>query len=503
VRSAVDLGLASVLGPRQVNEDDGLALQFRIGTSQALLLGVCDGMGGEENGRLAAAEVARCLTNVPALFPLLDFQEEMAEPSQENLQGMARNWCRSAVARLEEVARERRLPGLTTTLAAALAWQGRLLVWWLGDSRVYRFREGCLERLTRDHSTVEGELDLTEEEALEHPARNRVARFLRPGTSFEPGVFFSDWREGDVLLAATDGVTGACRTAELEAFLAYNLAGRTSADRLCRELLDYLQANLHDNATVACAWSGTPRPFPGAALLDPQVFRLRGLRPEVVEAMNLERNAQTPPPWLASPAGLSGPTRLAAELAGPTPAHAAVCLECGRGCDDDEDCPDHGAATRWEGLYLEVADPEGRVTRRPIQTQHLLLGPSRSPNAVALSADPCLSPEHAELEFLGDGQVAIRDLGSDNGLWVRAEEVYLEDPAALEAGIELRLGQHRVALRHSRRARRQEPLRLRLQSRQGGGWELGVRPSPGRSVSPTPAPTSRKPDLWKRWFGLS
>ena len=51
----------------------------------------------------------------------------------------------------------------------------------MGDSRVYRLRNGEMESLTQDHSVAQILLDageLTPEEAKRHPAKNRITRFL-------------------------------------------------------------------------------------------------------------------------------------------------------------------------------------------------------------------------------------------------------------------------------------------------------------------------------------
>ena len=101
----------------------------------------------------------------------------------------------SSVERLRSVAREanRRIyemaqgdsehAGMGTTLTAALVSGRDVAVGHVGDSRLYRLRDGRLERLTDDHSLVEELVRqgrLTPEEAETHPQRSIITRALGP-----------------------------------------------------------------------------------------------------------------------------------------------------------------------------------------------------------------------------------------------------------------------------------------------------------------------------------
>jgi protein phosphatase len=100
--------------------------------------------------------------------------------------------------------------GMATTLVIAWFLGSRLWIAHTGDSRLYRFREGQLEQLTRDHSFSQELLDagmVTEEEARLLPAKNLVTRALGAGADIEPEIQDLDVQLGDLLLLCSDGLT--------------------------------------------------------------------------------------------------------------------------------------------------------------------------------------------------------------------------------------------------------------------------------------------------------
>lgn len=159
---------------------------------------VADGMGGHAGGAVASALAVAGLAALPDLH-------EAPDPAAS----LVRALCdinteirRRAV--LDDKA------GMGTTVAGIARISGpRLLVFNVGDSRVYRLRAGQLEQLTEDHSVV-GELvragRLTEEEARAHPHRNVITRALGVEPHVEPATSVVDVQVGDCFLVASDGL---------------------------------------------------------------------------------------------------------------------------------------------------------------------------------------------------------------------------------------------------------------------------------------------------------
>ncbi|MCV7168679.1 MULTISPECIES: PP2C family protein-serine/threonine phosphatase [Mycolicibacterium] len=81
----------------------------------------------------------------------------------------------------------------------------------IGDSRLYRIRDGALDRLTEDDSVVAHLVragELTEDEARWHPKRHLLTRALGISPTVDPRVVDVDCRAGDRLLISSDGLFG-------------------------------------------------------------------------------------------------------------------------------------------------------------------------------------------------------------------------------------------------------------------------------------------------------
>lgn len=173
---------------------------------------VADGMGGH-----AAGEVASALT-VAALAAVEDLAGA-ADPVAHLVAVLER--ANAEIRRRAE--RDPSRAGMGATVAGlALAADARVVVFHLGDSRVYRLRHGQLRRLTEDHSVV-GELvrhgELTEEEAGRHPHRNVVTRALGVAEAIDPVVVALPVEPGDCFLVASDGLTDEVDADQIRALL--------------------------------------------------------------------------------------------------------------------------------------------------------------------------------------------------------------------------------------------------------------------------------------------
>lgn len=79
-----------------------------------------------------------------------------------------------------------------------------------GDSRIYRLRKDVLKKLTKDHSYIENLIEdgkITREEAVKHPDKNMVTKGIGNSKLVEPDVIHRKFRDGDIILMCTDGLT--------------------------------------------------------------------------------------------------------------------------------------------------------------------------------------------------------------------------------------------------------------------------------------------------------
>jgi protein phosphatase len=197
---------------------------------------VADGMGGAQAGEVASRIAADA------------FDEDMGDGNPEE-QLAAR--ASEANRRIFDLAREdSSRSGMGTTLTGALLSSDEVSIVHVGDSRAYLFRDGELQRLTRDHSLVE-ELrrrgQLTPEEAEDHPQRSIITRALGPEPDVELDVHTHQARTGDVFLLCSDGLTSMIREERLGAILTESETLKDALDRLIEEANE---AGGRDNITV-------------------------------------------------------------------------------------------------------------------------------------------------------------------------------------------------------------------------------------------------------------
>ncbi|MCH8926013.1 MAG: hypothetical protein IH924_07745, partial [Proteobacteria bacterium] len=106
----------------------------------------------------------------------------------------------------------------------------------VGDSRVYRLRDGQLDRLTRDHSWVEEQIRvgaLSETAARRHPWRNIVTRALSGSEDLEVDIQEVALQSGDRLLLCSDGVFTVLDDDQISEVLRRD----TDLDQLCGALI--------------------------------------------------------------------------------------------------------------------------------------------------------------------------------------------------------------------------------------------------------------------------
>ena len=146
--------------------------------------------------------------------------------------------------------------GMGTTLSVLWLGENYAYIAHVGDSRLYRLREGSLTQSTQDHSLVEELVRaglITREQARTHPRRNIITRALGTHGENEPDLLVTDVQDGDVFLLCTDGLTGMVPDDEIERTLR-DCGIEAAADRLLALALD---AGGRDNVTlILCARKG-------------------------------------------------------------------------------------------------------------------------------------------------------------------------------------------------------------------------------------------------------
>lgn len=214
----------------------------------AVIMAVCDGMGGAAAGEVASRMAADRLADVLGKADLAT-----ALPDQiVSLLDQAVQQANAEILALSKSDAEKK--GMGTTLTAAVALRGRLYVSQVGDSRAYLLRNGLLNQITKDQSLI-GQLieegTLTEEEAEKYGARNIVLQAV--GVEENLRVDTKHWPllRGDVILLCSDGLSGMVKDAKMKAILTEcGEDVRKAAERLIVEANDN---GGKDNVTVIVA----------------------------------------------------------------------------------------------------------------------------------------------------------------------------------------------------------------------------------------------------------
>ena len=144
--------------------------------------------------------------------------------------------------------------GMGTTMVALLAVDDGVLIGHVGDSRVYRMRDGKLTQLTEDHSLLNDYIKmkrLSPEEIANFPHKNVIVRALGMKESVKVDCFLDKPEPGDVYVLCTDGLSGPVTDEEIREITGNNVGSLGSASRALIE-----RANRNggpDNITVILA----------------------------------------------------------------------------------------------------------------------------------------------------------------------------------------------------------------------------------------------------------
>jgi serine/threonine protein phosphatase PrpC len=182
---------------REVNED-----RFYVDEARGLFV-VIDGIGGQAAGG-KAADVAPCM--------LRERLERETGPVAERVReaiAVANNEIHRLAASRPE------WNGMACVLTVAVLKNGSATIGHVGDTRLYKLRDGRIEKITRDHSPVgerEDAGEISELDAMRHPRRNEVYRDVgseahAPGDPDFVELHEIPFEADEALLLCSDGLS--------------------------------------------------------------------------------------------------------------------------------------------------------------------------------------------------------------------------------------------------------------------------------------------------------
>lgn len=222
---------------RQHNEDAYLV-------SGNNLFVLADGLGGEKAG-----EVASRMTVELTVEFITKAAREVRPSLQQEIQIVA-NGIRHANRIAHREARKPEFMNMGSTVVALYLVGDSAITAHVGDSRIYRIREGETVRLTTDHGLVQQLVDnniISEAQARVHPMRNLLYRCIAQAEDVEVETDANPVQENDVFVLCSDGVTEYVGDDDLADLASSDL----SAEEICAEIKEMCYAGgASDNLTA-------------------------------------------------------------------------------------------------------------------------------------------------------------------------------------------------------------------------------------------------------------
>lgn len=205
---------------------------------------IADGLGGHRSGELASR--IACTFASEYLEAELPQKNEPAEIRHILVEAVQKTNIHVYMNSLEQEENK----GMGTTLTIGVLYPESFYFAHIGDTRVYRLRNGDFEQITKDHTYV-GEMvasgTLSEDEMRVHPRRHVLTQAIGYPEYLDVDYVHLDRAHGDRFLMSSDGLHGVLEDDMLFASLASSL----SPEEICSQLIEKsLEAGAPDNITV-------------------------------------------------------------------------------------------------------------------------------------------------------------------------------------------------------------------------------------------------------------
>ncbi len=228
------------IGLMRPNNEDTFLIKPDIGFCL-----VSDGMGGAVAGELAS----RIFTETA-----LEVFSADGDQSENRTLEKVKKAFRSAHERiLTHVKGNPHHQGMGCTAELIAFHEQGFVIGHIGDSRIYRHRNGQLKQLTKDHSLVQDQIDqglITPNEAKKHSLRNVILRAVGINESLALDILRGKTYAGDLFLLCSDGLTDMIDDRLIGQVLYSDIALHQKTEKLVEMAIS---AGGRDNITVVLA----------------------------------------------------------------------------------------------------------------------------------------------------------------------------------------------------------------------------------------------------------
>lgn len=237
---------------KETNQDSVLIKKLKTEQGDTCVLGcVCDGLGGLSAGEMASCTAAMqygewFVTEFPHFYPDVNtIKVSLAELSQQ------------INRRIYYYGKENAFRVGTTT-SGVLLMGNTYLTFNVGDSRVYRCRDGNLSQLTKDNSFVQEEIDagrMTQEEALKSGKDHVLTRCLGGFERLESVDFtVGEVLPGDIFMFCSDGGRHKISSEEYGRILS-NVSSKENLKTLLPQVVsEVIRRGEEDNISIGCIY---------------------------------------------------------------------------------------------------------------------------------------------------------------------------------------------------------------------------------------------------------
>ncbi len=235
------LEIASLTNPGMVrsHNEDSVASDAACG-----LVVLADGMGGYNAGEVASGiAVSVVATEICQRLQETSPVERDEESGDELGVSLLRDNIRKANTSIYQAAQSQpQYSGMGTTIVAALFYDNSVVVGHVGDSRMYRLRDGVLETITRDHSLLQEQIDsgmISVEDARQSRNKNLVTRAVGIDAEVIPEIHVHEVQVGDIYLLCSDGLNDMVADEDIQSTL-YAMQGNLplAAEQLIQQAND-------------------------------------------------------------------------------------------------------------------------------------------------------------------------------------------------------------------------------------------------------------------------
>lgn len=198
---------------------------------------VCDGMGGNEDGELAAYLTVSSLNKI-------NFSDK------KNFSVMIKTFLNDINIKCREAAKQTRA---SCTIAMVCVIKKYIVIINAGDSRIYLWRKNKLSCISEEHTYARflySKAMIDENSIESHPQKNMLLQYIGMPENYEFQPYISKplkMRKEDVFLICSDGLTDMVDDIEISRIL----AGQYPPSDICKSLVSSALSNGGlDNVTV-------------------------------------------------------------------------------------------------------------------------------------------------------------------------------------------------------------------------------------------------------------